>query len=326
MHTALASLVAFAAAVALAHPAVARAADEAPRFASFTFDNDFFVGFDRHYTNGVQAAFLVSRKSLPQGLRDAPPFRWSSDPDFVFAIGQRIYTPSNTDLERPDAGDRPYAGWLYTLIDLRVRSDTVVDHLTASLGVVGPAAGGGQGQNNFHHLIGKTPARGWGYQLSPEPTIMIGYERAWRSMFQGRFASGHADLTPRVGASVGNVLTYASAGLVVRYGSALPFDLPATHISLGPPRDGYRGTGDSGWYVWGGLDARAIARNLFIQGAHPDDDTRVALRHYGSDAQAGIAWAWPRGRVSFAVVRRSIEFSGQEKPDRFGQLAVSLAY
>jgi len=48
---------------------------------SLTIENDFFAGYDHHYTNGVQAAFVAT-------------------PSTVFAAGQRIYTPTNTEIGR----------------------------------------------------------------------------------------------------------------------------------------------------------------------------------------------------------------------------------
>src|ERR1700745_1103985 len=72
------------------------------RFASFTFENDFFAGYDRHYTNGVQLALLADLDKAPDWLRSL-----SADPQMVVAIGQRIYTPANTSLAIPDPNDRP---------------------------------------------------------------------------------------------------------------------------------------------------------------------------------------------------------------------------
>jgi len=113
---------------------------------------------------------------------------------------------------------------------------------------------------------------------------------------------------------------------VLRYGRNLPLALPVTHISLGPPRDGYRGTAQSGWYVWTGVDARAVGRNMFIQGNTFRDGPHVGLTRYGSDVQVGAALAWPTARVGFTMVRRAREFTGQTSPDRFGQLTVSFGY
>jgi hypothetical protein len=134
--------IAVAAAMTLA---IAARADEKPaRLAAITLENDFFAGYDHHYTNGVQAAFVVS-------------------PSTVFAIGQRIYTPTNTDARVPDPADRPYAGWLYAMTDTRLPTRGTIDHLTLSLGIVGPHALGEQAQNLVHRGPGRERGAGLGF-------------------------------------------------------------------------------------------------------------------------------------------------------------------
>lgn len=291
------------------------------RFASFTFENDFFVGSDRHYTNGVQAAFLTDLERAPQWLRSL-----SADPQAVFAVGQRIYTPADTSVEPPDPNDRPYAGWAYLMGDVRTRANGTIDHLTVAVGVVGPASGARQTQNGVHRLLGDDRARGWDGQVRNRPTFMAGYERAWPAVLQGVLGSRHWDLALRAGAMAGTPLTYANTGAVLRYGSNLPTDVPVTHISLGPPRDGFRGAPRFGWYVWAGFDAHAVAYNSFIEAPTYSGGAHAERKKLGVDTQFGAAAVWPRARVGFTFVQRSKEFTGQTGNDRFGQLAVSLAY
>jgi hypothetical protein len=155
---------------------------------------------------------------------------------------------------------------------------------------------------------------------------MAGYERAWPAVIQGTFGSHHWDVAVRVGAMAGTPLTYADAGAVVRFGSNLPTDLPVTHISLGPPRDGFRGAAQFGWYVWAGFDAHAVGYNSFLQATTYSGGGHVDRRNFGADAQAGVAAVWPRARVGFTIIQRTKEFTGQAGNDRFGQLAVSFAY
>jgi hypothetical protein len=303
----------------------ASAADP-PRFASITFENDFFAGYDQHYTNGLQLAVLADLKAFPRTLRDLPPFAWSDDPQAVIAIGQRMYTPVDTDIDPPDPHDRPYAGWLYVMTDVRTRSVGTLDHLTMTLGVVGPASGARETQDIAHRALDEPRSKGWEWQVRNKATFMAGFERAWPSVAAGPLFGQAWDVSLRSGATVGSPLTYANAGAVLRFGRNLPQDLPVTHISLGPPRDGFRGASSFGWYVWTGLDAHAVAYNTFIEGTSYRIGQGLQRVPFGHDIQAGAALAWPNLRLGFTWVQRSREFEGQVGPDRFGQLAVSFAY
>jgi hypothetical protein len=291
------------------------------RFTSFTFENDYFAGCDKHYTNGMQAAFLTDLDGAPGWLRSL-----SADPQAVIAIGQRIYTPADTDSRLPHPNDRPYAGWLYVMGDLRTRAAPTVDHLTVTLGMVGPASGARRTQNGIHEMLGDGTAEGWDMQVRSRATLMAGYERAWPAVARGTFGNRQVDLSMRIGASAGTPLTYADVGAVLRYGSHLPSDIPVTHISIGPPRDGFRGTPQLGWYVWAGLDARAVAYNSFIQAPTFSGGPHVSREKFGNDVQVGAAVAWRRGRIGFTMVQRSKEFEGQRGSDRFGQLVLSFAF
>jgi hypothetical protein len=291
------------------------------RFVSFTFENDFFAGYDRHYTNGVQAAFLADLYGAPDWLGSL-----SADPRAVIAIGQRIYTPTETDARTPEPDDRPYAGWVYVMGDLRTRASPTIDHLTVTFGMLGPASGARQTQNGIHRLLHDSTAQGWDTQVRDRATLMARYERAWPAVAQGTFADHRFDLSMLVGGSVGTPLTYADVGAVLRYGLNLPSDIPVTYISLGPPRDGYRGTPQFGWYIWAGFDARAVAYNSFIQAPTYSGAPHAPRESLGHDVQVGMAFAWPSARVGFTMVQRSNEFQGQQGSDRFGQLMVSFAF
>ena len=212
------------------------------------------------------------------------------------------------------------------MADARIRGDGTIDHVTAAIGLIGPSARGRQAQNGVHHVLGIAPARGWDAQLRDQLAVLLGYERAWPGAAAWKHRGLHCDASPRAGVTVGNVLTYASAGAVMRCGHGLPDDLPATHISLGLPRDGYRGAAAIGAYAWLGVDARAVAYNVFVEGNTPGGASRVERKPYGYDIQGGITVAWPRGRIGFTVVQRSREFDGQKGPDRFAQLTISLPY
>jgi hypothetical protein len=167
---------------------------------TLTLDNDFFCGFDRHYTNGIQVAVLSEFASLPQVLRSLHPFGSSVDDQFTFAVGQRIYTPSDKSRSSPDPTDRPYAGWLYALAEFQRRRDEELDHFMVSVGMVGPASFAHQTQDLVHHLIGEGRPHGWRAQIHDEPGLLLAYERAWLRTASGTLAWASTRLhTPRSG-------------------------------------------------------------------------------------------------------------------------------
>ena len=204
---------------------LAAAAFAETRFTSFTFENDFFAGYDRHYTNGVQAAFLADLQGAPGWVRSL-----TADPQAVIAIGQRIYTH---EYRREDPA--PTTRTPEDLHDVRMRTPRATSTFDGDLRI-SARIGARQTQNGFHHLTQGDTAQGWDTQVRTRATLMAGYERAWPAVLQGNFAKRQFDLSLRTGATVGTPLTYADVGAVLRYGSHLPSDLPVIHISLGPPR------------------------------------------------------------------------------------------
>src|SRR5258706_7475886 len=125
------------AAALLTLPGVSSADATPATLASLTFENDFFAGYDHHYTNGVQVAFVAS-------------------PRTVVAFGQRIYTPTDTDSAVTDPHDRPYAGWLYVMNDTRPSAGTTIEHLTLLLGVLCPHLLARQAQDLTQRVPGES--------------------------------------------------------------------------------------------------------------------------------------------------------------------------
>lgn len=317
----------FRIALAAAQAAVSLSAVAAePTFVTVTVDNDWFAHEDRHYTGGSHVAFARDLDTLPESVRKLPPFSWSADRAAVFAIGQRIYTPGNTNPKPEEPADRPYAGWVYLQSDVRTQKGPVVDHLTGTIGYIGPAAGGKQVQKISHHIIGSRDFGGWDSQLPSEPTLAVGYSRALPGLFSRSLAQLTLDLSPYAGATLGTPYTYANAGLVARIGRSLPDDVPIAAISLGTPHDGFRGAQAFGWYVWAGVEGRAVGWNSFLDGNAFRDSPSVDRKPFQYDIALGFVAAWPRTRVGFTLVHRSKEFDGQLSFDRFGQLAISFAY
>lgn len=286
---------------------VAPALAQAPHVA-LTIDNDSVLGQDRHYTAGIQLAFAADN-----WLRIGP------EPRMAIAFGQRVYGPDvKPAFVQP--GDRPFAGWLYAMADVTLCNDAVVDHALASIGIVGPSARGREAQDAIHDLYGKPPVTGWRDQLRDEVAVLVGFERAWPSVAATRWHGNNLDLSLRSGVLAGNVLTAAHAGVVLRYGPALPRELPVPFISPAPPRAG----ASRGWHVWAGADAHTVARNIFLDGNTRKESLRVDRKPLGLDLHVGAEWAWESLRIGVSLVRRSPEFRGQLGADRFARLTLSI--
>jgi len=298
---------------------------------TFTLDNDLFGGSDRYYTNGVRLAWRSPAYTPPEWLAEVgragglllPPAgarRWG------LAVGQNLFTPDDLARENPDPDDRPYAAWLYGAVNLSSATATSLSRLEVQLGVVGPAALGEQAQNTVHRINRGQTARGWDFQLDNEPGVNLIASRIWR--FNAPLRDGlQIGLMPSVVASVGNVRTHAAAASMVRVGWGLDHD-------FGPPRIRPSVAGssfvapDAGWggYVFAGIEGRAVARDLFLDGNTFQSSRSVDKKPLVGEAAFGAALLFPGGRLSYSHVLRTEEFGDQPTPSEFGSLSLSLRF
>jgi hypothetical protein len=81
-----------------------------------------------------------------------------------------------------------------------------------------------------------------------------------------------------------------------------------------------------GWYVTAGVDGRAIARNIFLDGNTFRDSRSVDKEPFVGDLHWGVVLAWRRVRVSYTHVVRTREFTTQGKHDEFGAFSLSTSF
>lgn len=303
---------------------------------SVNIDNDLFAGTDKYFTSG----FLLSYRSpsdLPGGRLDRFADRFDplvgSDPSrrWGLAFGQKIFTPEVIEASNPDPDDRPYAGWLYGAVALSSNTDTIANSLELQIGVVGPAAQGEEVQNNWHEFINIDTARGWDFQLGNEPGVNVVGSRLWRfnrPLDADRPRGLAVGIVPNAQASIGNVLTFAGAGFMLRLGRDL-------YADFGPPRQRPAVAGSAfvqpapaqwGWYLFAGVDARVVARNIFLDGNTVKGSRSVDKKPVVGDGSLGGALLFPWGRISYVHTFRSEEFEGQGPVAEFGSVSVSVRF
>lgn len=298
---------------------------------SLLVENDLFYGSDRNYTSGVGLAWVTSPKPPPEWAvrmaRSVPWFPEIGEIRHGYIVGQNMYTPRDIGLVDPPLDDRPYAGWLYATIGLGVESAGQTDQIAFTIGVVGPASLAEQSQKAIHELRGSPEPRGWDTQLANEPGFELAYQRRWRDVAAGTLAGLELDFTPHAGGALGNVYTYVNAGFTVRYGKRLASDLGPLRIRPSPPGSGFFVPGDAfSWYVFVGVDGRAVARNVFLDGNTWRESRSVSREALVGDLQWGAAVTWKGARLTYTHVRRTREFETQGPSSDFGAIALSVAF
>lgn len=298
---------------------------------SLTLENDSFAGADDGYTNGIRGAYLSPETEIPGWISRAadkiPLFPKVGHKRYSFAVGQAMYAPD--DLSRRDLirDDRPYAGFLYGTVGLLADTGYRLDNLQLTLGVVGPASLAEQAQETVHRTIGGVDPKGWDNQLENEPGFILTYERKWRSIYEINPFGLAVDVTPHLGASVGNIQTYASTGATFRVGYDLPADYgpPLIRPSL-PGSDFFVPTQRLGWYLFAGVEGQAVARNIFLDGNTFKDSHSVDKKEFVGGLQTGVAFIYKNMRVAYTHVLRTKEFEGQKNADEFGALTFSYRF
>ncbi len=299
---------------------------------ALSYDNDLVAGTDRYYTSGIQLDWRSPSANPPAWLAwlNRQPgllFPEGGAPRWGLSLGQSIFTPADTRRRNPDPLDRPYAGWLFGAVSLVSSTATEFGAMELQVGMVGPSALGRQAQNGVHRLRSLPLAEGWDHQLRDEPGVNLILARQWRLNTAPGWGGLSAGLVPSVTASLGNVMTYASAGLLLRLGSRLDAD-------FGPPRSrpalsgsAFFEPGDGlGWYVFAGAEGRAVAHNIFLDGNSWVDGPRVDRIPTVGDASLGAVAMLGAVRLSATYTLRSREFSGQPRAAQFGSVSLSFRF
>ncbi|MEQ8348496.1 MAG: lipid A deacylase LpxR family protein [Sneathiellaceae bacterium] len=299
---------------------------------AFIWENDIFAGTDQNYTNGLRLSYVSPpvdgaqdwHRAIAGALLGA-----GSDEEVRYGIaaGQSIYTPSDIEASQPLPDQHPYAGWLYGEYSLFAQG---ADHLRMAalqIGMVGPTAGAETVQNNVHARIGSPKAEGWDNQLHDELAFAVLFEQRERAWLSRRLLGPELDLTPHWGASLGTLRTQAVAGLTVRFGEDLRND-------YGPPRvrpalggsgffeavDGFR------WYLFAGVEGRAVAHNIFLDGNTFQDSASVTRKPLVADFQGGLVLTYGATQMAYTFVTRSREFDTQTEPQMFGSVSLSVKF
>jgi hypothetical protein len=310
--------------------------------AVLVLENDAVARTDRDYTNGFRGSIVFDDFArdrlaaqtfgfLQPGLLTfgAPAAPARQQIEWVF--GQNIYTPNRPDSPIRVPGDRPFGGWLYTGVNLAQETGRVqLDSFEILVGAVGGSASLARDvQDGFHRLLGQKPdAPGW--DLKNEPGLLLAWDRRWK--FGTEFGNGFgADIIPSVGLTAGNVFTYVAAGALVRIGRSLQTTWGPTHVRPAPSGASVIGQDSAapfwGFDVFGGVEARGVARNIFLDGNTFENSISVQRKPFVYDLIAGAEMFTQSGfRIAATVTQRSREYTTQPKAAIFGSVETSFPF
>ena len=259
---------------------------QTPRTITLRIDNDAFDFWmlpwnrpDEEYSSGVHITYdggdapWWSRRFL----RQSQPCTTSSRECRMgrAEIGQDLYTPATSKNNPvPAPGSRPNAGWLYVSQTARSLRASRSDELTLTFGVTGRPSLGKFTQTIAHNAAPTfNRPSDWSDQVGFEPGLAARYEQR-RRIGQDDRAIGF-DVIPRFALTAGNVSTAAEIGLQTRTGWHL------RHPWL--PRDGPLEIA-----LTGGVSARAVARDLFLDGNTFRDGPHVGHEVFVGSGEIGV--------------------------------------
>lgn len=333
----------------LSGPAGARQADTAHRIGRFaTFENDSHFDTDRYYTDGIQFSIkqgadtrtpgpkaLTRRFCAWLGCEDAQLLSIQTN------FGQLIYTPGDITLPDPQPLDRPWAGLLYVgqVHALLSPDRRTLTTFAAEAGVTGRGALAEPSQKMVHRILDRPLPRGWDNQIGGTLALMVSAEQrtARDSLSFGLGGDVRLNTATYYRLALGNLMTYAAAGVAVVVGKDLP------PVSPPPPGIGNQLApelaGDTSclkpWLqctAFGSVETRLMGYNVFLDGRAFKEDPSVKRRNFVADLMLGLRLDFPHSRsashgpwfLQFKVTRRSAEFRSSIPVPRHTFAAITL--
>ncbi|MEM9837831.1 MAG: lipid A deacylase LpxR family protein [Pseudomonadota bacterium] len=311
---------AFVGVYAMCGDACAQDNSSAPVWA-FTLENDWAGGSDKNYSGGWQ----VSRTAV---LRKRP----GRTKYLQLAVAQQFYTPQYDFALRPLPDQHPYAALLFG--EGKLATDLgpgkPIDIISIQIGVIGPQAQGEEVQNFIHDLIGQRESRAWDNQIGDQVFGQIGFERRWTGVKgqAGRFA---IDAVPSLGASVGNALMAAEAGMTFRIGSNL--DRPLGEPRLEPSGGGiaWHEPSEKGQrvrYAYLGAVARGVGHKIWLDGRWGESDiVEQSSEPFVYDVQGGFVSDLPGdARLAISYMHRSSTFEMFGESQGIGAISIAKRF
>ena len=303
---------------------------------TLSLENDAFGRSDKYYTSGIELTWISSVQEESeketgfsmQGislLKGLPFFDKPESHNFLsISLGQKIFTPDDTESSKLIKNDRPYAGIAYLSIGFCNKGTMRMDNFEIDVGMVGPQSYAEQSQKIVHKWFGFTMPEGWENQIKNEPVVNLVYDRRDIKSWERHKDHFGYDLISHTGFGLGNAYTYADAGIKFRFGWHLQgdFGMPIAypHCKHGSSIKRLR----VNFFI--ALDERFVFRDIFLDGNTFRHSHSVDKNPLVADFKAGVVLTGQRFKVGYTHNYRTKEFKHQKSGDDFGMIYLSLYY
>lgn len=315
-------------------------------------DNDLFSGTDENYTNGLRISYITEGKpviDIPFVQNFLTRFSAEEDseswvkkiwgyPDseeaeysYGFALTQLMYTPVTFDTPEPLPGERPYAGWLGVGVSIHVRDANVLNSVELSIGTVGDHALAEITQDFIHDARGFDRFQGWDSQVPNEPTLNLHFNQRRRGKLFSEIEMPfdlEIDGFVENGYAVGNFLTSAHVGGIMRVGWNLPIEFSDPRLGLTAHSQrlfSQEATNRHDWSFYGliGVKGSAILHDISLDGPvfrsyEPSVDKEPLVGEYF----VGFGLRYQDWEYAYVHTFRSRQFETQDGSQSFGSVAI----
>ena len=303
-------------------------------FASFTFENDLFVGDDDGYTNGFgytygKANFReFNNSNLPDWLH------WLTEDLYISTMKnktrgvahmffQRLQTPENLDAKQLIADDLPYAGLFAWQGTQYAWDDEVSDQYSTYLGVVGPIAMGEEMQELVHSITGSDELEGWDNQIKNEAVFKFEAQRIWK-LYRTEDPGLQFEVLGLAGAGFGTLETASKGGIVLRWGTNLKSSFATFSLQADRQVNPLALADNNDYYFFLGVRAGIVLSDILVDGNTFTDSHSLPLDHFSEQVSAGAVWTYDDYALVFQVSSTRSRTTALDDRETFG--ALSLTY
>ena len=297
------------------------------------FENDLFAKTDSQYSSGEKFGLVYYIPHNDYSLYNLLIFDDGPYDSYVnFSLVNQIFTP--VDISRSDliVDDRPYAGWTFIEAGIHKSSKKSLQSLYLQLGTIGPRSQAEDIQKYIHELTGSELPQGWDNQLKNEFGILLRYIYKWRFEYQVTDVF-ETVVVPTVEADLGNIHIQATGGVSARFGWNIPKDFGISSINTGGETgiaiyDEHDNTFKKPWSfsINLNLSARAVARDIFLDGNTFQDSHSVDKKYFIAGIGAGFTARYKRIALDYNYQKQTKQFDTEQQKHGFGSVIISVLF